>query len=151
MTGCRAGGGSPCVLAGPLIRARQKEAWNDGTPPTVGLNHRRQPSAERHQSAAAEQAADRHQSSQRQLGSESGDQRSTINITINDHPMIPALPSSALLSVPCPLLVRISRCCSRPGLLGDRLLLNAYLSRAVAAQGTLQTSETAVVVLVVLL
>ncbi|PMD59752.1 uncharacterized protein K444DRAFT_409486 [Hyaloscypha bicolor E] len=77
---------------------------------------------------------------------------------INDHPMIPALPSSALLSAPapwppapCPLLVRISRCCSRPGLLGDRLLLYAYLSRAVAAQGALQTSGTAVVVLVELL
>jgi hypothetical protein len=127
--------------------ARQGEAWNDGTPPTVGLNHRRQPSAERHQSAAAEQ----HQSSQRQLGSESGDQRSTINIMINDHPMIPALPS-ALLSAPCPLP---STCTYLAVLLEARpsrrpAAADAYLSRAVAAQGALQTSKTAVVVLVVL-
>jgi hypothetical protein len=58
-----------------------EEAWNDGTPLTVGSKRRRQPSAGWYQSAAAEQEQSGGQSSvQSQLGCESGDQRSTVPI-----------------------------------------------------------------------
>jgi hypothetical protein len=65
--------------------------------------------------------------------------------------MIPALLSSLPPALRPP--PSISRCCSRLGLLADRLLLNAYCicQGPLQLKGPLQTSKTAVVVLGVVL